>query len=98
MKTLFPSIRFPVRPVGLALALAMGLAAASLPGWGRDLPEHQVKAAFLFNFAAFVKWPDEAFPDVVFRERILLHGLRHVPVGVLLLDSSMCVCESVGCA
>jgi len=45
------------------LALAMGLAAASLPGWGRDLPEHQVKAAFLFNFAAFVKWPDEAFPD-----------------------------------
>lgn len=35
--------------------------------------------------------PDEAFPDVLFRERILLHGLRHVPVGVLLLDGSMCV-------
>lgn len=24
----------------------------------RDLPEHQIKAAFLFNFAAFVSWPE----------------------------------------
>lgn len=28
---------------------------------GREVPEHQVKAAFLFNFAAFVTWPDEVF-------------------------------------
>jgi hypothetical protein len=25
--------------------------------------EYQVKAAFLYNFAQFVEWPDEAFPD-----------------------------------
>ncbi|MEN8177823.1 MAG: YfiR family protein [Pseudomonadota bacterium] len=28
---------------------------------GRDLPEHQIKAAFLFNFAAFVSWPEGLF-------------------------------------
>jgi hypothetical protein len=33
--------------------------------------------------------PDETFPDFVFRERVLLHGLRYVPVGVLLLDDTM---------
>jgi hypothetical protein len=26
--------------------------------------EYQVKAVFLFNFAQFVEWPPEAFPDV----------------------------------
>ena len=25
--------------------------------------EYEVKAAFLFNFAKFVEWPDSAFPD-----------------------------------
>lgn len=25
--------------------------------------EHLIKAAFLYNFARFVDWPDEAFPD-----------------------------------
>ncbi|NJN64439.1 MAG: PAS domain-containing protein, partial [Acidobacteria bacterium] len=33
--------------------------------------------------------PEQFFPDLVFRERILLQGLRHVPVGVLLLDAAM---------
>jgi hypothetical protein len=38
-------------------------------GWGRASPpavspEFQVKAVFLFNFAQFVEWPPEAFPDV----------------------------------
>jgi hypothetical protein len=26
-------------------------------------PEYQVKAVFLFNFAQFVHWPPQAFPD-----------------------------------
>lgn len=26
-------------------------------------PEYQLKAVFLFNFAQFVEWPQEAFPD-----------------------------------
>jgi hypothetical protein len=33
--------------------------------------------------------PDQTFPDIMFRERVLLQGLRHVPVGVLLLDAAM---------
>lgn len=33
--------------------------------------------------------PEQFFPDLVFRERILLQGLRHVPAGVLLLDAAM---------
>jgi hypothetical protein len=28
-----------------------------------DIPEYQVKAVFLFNFAQFVHWPPEAFPE-----------------------------------
>lgn len=28
-----------------------------------DTPEYQVKAVFLFNFAQFVHWPPEAFPE-----------------------------------
>ncbi|GAB4375946.1 MAG: hypothetical protein Kow0062_15570 [Acidobacteriota bacterium] len=33
--------------------------------------------------------PEQFFPELILRERILLHGLRRVPVGVLLLDASM---------
>lgn len=35
------------------------------PVGGRDgrVPEHQLKAAFLFNFAKYVDWPTEAFPE-----------------------------------
>src|SRR5438128_11905204 len=43
--------------------------AAALAAW-RDLPaqtapaqEYQLKAVFLFNFAQFVEWPRQAFPD-----------------------------------
>lgn len=28
-----------------------------------QLPEYQLKAAFIFNFAKFVEWPGEAFPE-----------------------------------
>jgi hypothetical protein len=36
-------------------------AASSVPEVGA--PEYAVKAAFLFNFAHFVEWPNEAFPS-----------------------------------
>src|SRR5881396_2379465 len=43
--------------------------APALTAW-RDLPaqtapaqEYQLKAVFLFNFAQFVEWPPQAFPD-----------------------------------
>lgn len=35
-----------------------------LPSTAQDRPvEYQVKAAFLYNFAKFTDWPDEAFPS-----------------------------------
>jgi hypothetical protein len=54
-----------MRVLVLALALA---AALSMPGWAgaaepaADL-ESEVKAAFLYNFAKFVEWPPDAFPE-----------------------------------
>ena len=41
--------------------LQLGLACACLlgatPAWSEDLPEYRLKAAFLYNFAAFTEWP-----------------------------------------
>lgn len=52
-----------------ALAVALALAAAALPG--SPVPaappvatEGQIKAVFLFNFARFVQWPEGAFAAV----------------------------------
>lgn len=50
--------RLPGR-LALAACLATGLAA---PPAAAQLGEHDVKAAFLYNFAKFVEWPAEAFP------------------------------------
>jgi len=30
-----------------------------MPAWSAELPEYQVKAAFLYNFASFTSWPAE---------------------------------------
>ena len=52
----------PVRPFALApLALAVGMAA----GAQEPLVERQskVEAAFMRNFARYVSWPSQAFPD-----------------------------------
>ena len=51
-------------PAGLRAAIA-----ALLLSSGLNFPalaisqEYQLKAVFLFNFAQFVKWPQQAFPD-----------------------------------
>ncbi len=45
------------------LVVALLLTAGILPGRTADLLEYRLKAAFLFNFAQFVKWPARAFPD-----------------------------------
>src|ERR1700679_3175966 len=39
--------------------LAAGRAVAQEPAPS----ENQVKAAFLYNFAKFIKWPDDSFPE-----------------------------------
>lgn len=48
------------RGIGLVL-FAFCLAAFSFPGMAELPKEHEVKAAFLYNFAKFVTWPDNAF-------------------------------------
>jgi len=46
---------------------ALGVILAVGQGWAQDVPtkEYEIKAAFLFNFVQFVKWPPAAFasPD-----------------------------------
>lgn len=44
----------------LAATLILLLAAPAELAGGSAPTEHEVKAAFLYNFAKFVKWPDEA--------------------------------------
>lgn len=46
----------------------MGIAATilllcAIATQAQSAPEYQVKAAFLFNFAKFVEWPDNKFPS-----------------------------------
>ena len=51
---------------GIALAmLSCLLAVGSDPAWAglTKHREYEVKAAFIYNFAKFVDWPREAFPD-----------------------------------
>jgi hypothetical protein len=49
--------RWPSIRIALLLLLGAFSLSARQPG------EHEVKAAFLFNFAKFVEWPAKAFPD-----------------------------------
>jgi hypothetical protein len=48
--------------LALAAAFFVAMFAASAPAQSRPLPEYEVKAAFLYNFAKFVEWPAEALP------------------------------------
>jgi len=52
------------RPASVLLSVVIALNALQ-PLWGAvESPtlEYQVKAAFLYNFAKFIEWPDEEFP------------------------------------
>src|SRR5437879_13023676 len=63
-------LRPSMRPRMLWLVMVLLLWAGS-GGQGRaaayavpqEYEEYQVKAAFLYNFAKFVDWPEDAFPD-----------------------------------
>jgi len=50
--------RLASRIAALALACACALAQAAAP-----FEEYQVKAVYLFNFARFVDWPADVFPE-----------------------------------
>ena len=50
-----------IRPSGLRrAAILLVLRAAVAAAAEVHAPEYEVKAAFLYNFAKFVEWPDEA--------------------------------------
>lgn len=57
-----PSSPFPIL---VALAFGLGLLPPAPAGAQAGGTEYQIKAAFLFNFAQFVEWPEAAFesPD-----------------------------------
>jgi hypothetical protein len=47
-----------------------------------DTPEYQVKAVFLFNFAQFVDWPPQAFPEA--QTPLIIGVLGNDPFGSYL--------------
>jgi hypothetical protein len=49
--------------VELVLAALLLAGGPDVPAQTASPPEYQVKAVFLFNFAQFVEWPTNAFPD-----------------------------------
>jgi hypothetical protein len=65
--------------------LAAGIAAAACSparGEGVDLGEYELKAAFLFNFAKFIQWPAETFPDA--ETPLVIGVLGDDPFGAVL--------------
>lgn len=53
-----------VRRLLLALATACLACGGARPADAAELPEMQLKAAFLYNFAVFTEWPPETGPTV----------------------------------
>jgi len=76
-----------VRRLGLAFCLAFCLAGGLPPGWAAaaeppaDLAA-EIKAALLFNFAKFVEWPAEAFPDLSAPMTFCVYGEDSVGAGL----------------
>ncbi len=64
----------------LLVTTAFSCAATAQPA-----SEYQVKAAFLFNFAKFVAWPPNAFPDA--NTPLVIGVLGHDPFGSYLDDT-----------
>jgi len=67
--------------LGLALA---GLGAPAARAETTLSAEYQLKAVFLFNFAQFVEWPAEAFPDA--KAPLVIGVLGKDPFGAYLDD------------
>src|SRR5438094_9566146 len=62
---------------GLVFSGALDSPAQTAPA-----PEYQVKAVFLFNFAQFVEWPTNAFPEA--RTPLVIGVLGDDPFGPFL--------------
>jgi len=74
------------RKTGLAfwLHLAAWLVSGALSLAAETTPsrEHQIKAVFLFNFAQFVEWPAQAFPEA--QTPLVIGVLGEDPFGTFL--------------
>jgi hypothetical protein len=78
------SVRSPfVRRAAAAAGLVVALLAT--PGRAGAPSEYQVKAAFLYNFANFVQWPDDALGSAGAPLRVCVLGAD--PFGVALDDA-----------
>ena len=90
----------------LAIAIVCGsLAGASTRPAQEDLSEYTLKGAFLYNFALFARWPEDAFQDedsalviAVFRDRAVVDTIRNAfqgkvirgrPVAVKRIDTEV---------
>ena len=71
--------RFRIELVIASLLLAYG---RELPAAGPPTPEYKLKAVFLFNFAQFVEWPTEAFPEA--QTPLIIGVLGEDPFGAYL--------------
>src|SRR5262245_19682872 len=73
------------RMLAVALALVWGLLGTLQPVRAADeFPEYQLKAAFLYNFAKFVTWPESSFTNAEAPITIGIVGTD--PFGPLLED------------
>ncbi len=54
--------RHPFRSWLVLLGVGLVGALGNNTAYSQAISEDQVKAAYLFNFASFVEWPQETFP------------------------------------
>lgn len=79
--------RAPARGLLLIAASAIAIALLALPalaqsGAGNVNREYPIKAAYLYNFAAYVEWPAESFADA--KDRFVIGILGPAPLDSLL--------------
>src|SRR5205809_35803 len=71
-----------VAAVWLVLSVVLLSGGLDSPAETVPPPEYQLKAVFLFNFAQFVEWPPEAFPEA--RTPLVIGILGEDPFGAYL--------------
>ncbi|HEX2861137.1 MAG TPA: YfiR family protein [Lacunisphaera sp.] len=74
--------KHPFRRWHVLGAAALLLSAPLAPAATAPSREYQIKAVFLFNFARFVEWPEDAFPDAA--APLIIGVLGEDPFGSVL--------------
>lgn len=73
------------RFVWVLLIFSMAAGSPTFLAQAKDPTEYEIKAAFLLNFAKFVEWPSDAFPNDI--APINLCVIRYDPFGSALDDT-----------